>query len=118
MNKHIPRRIVTAAVITGAPAMMLAVLARADQYDFVAQIDSRGVYYASISDVIDDGKMACRMLRGGASVPAALNYVAGDGFAEYEAVVIVVAAAQNMCPDVMPTLAAYANADSGPVARA
>ena len=118
MNKQVPRRIVTAAVIAGTSALMLAVPAQADQYDFVAQIDSRGVYYSSISGVIDDGKMACRMLRGGASVPAVLNYVAGDGFAEYEAVVLVVAAAQNMCLDVMPTLTAYANADAGPVARA
>lgn len=118
MNKTARNRILAAAAIAGASAMMLAVPAQADQYDFVAQIDSRGVYYSSISGVIDDGKMACRMLRGGASVPAALNYVAGDGFAEYEAVVIVVAAAQNMCPDVMPILAAYVNADSGTVARA
>lgn len=113
MNKHLARRIVTTAAIAGAAAMALAAPAQADQYDFVAQIDSRGVYYSSIIGVIDDGKMACRMLRGGAGVPTALNYVAGDGFAEYEAVVIVVAAAQNMCPDVMPILAAYA--DAGPV---
>lgn len=117
MNTHLPRRIVTAVVITGASALMLAVPAQADQYDYVAQIDSRGVYYSSIIGVIDDGKMVCRMLRGSGSVPAALNYVAGDGFADYEAVIIAVAAAQNMCPDVMPILAAYANADAGPVAH-
>jgi hypothetical protein len=41
---------------------------------------------------------------------------ARGGYAKYEAVVIVVAAAQNMCPDVMPILAAYANV--GPAADA
>lgn len=106
---------VTSTGVNAASALMLAAPAQAGQYDYVAQIDRRGVYYSSIIGVIDDGKMVCRMLRGGSSVPAALNYVAGDGFADYEAVIIVVAAAQNMCPDVMPILAAYANANAGPV---
>ncbi|MGV0814914.1 DUF732 domain-containing protein [Mycolicibacterium boenickei] len=118
MNTSVRRRIVTAAVLAGTSAMMLAAPAHADQYDFVAQIDSEGVYYSSIIDVIDQGKMACRLLRGGAGVPAALNYVARGGYADYETAIIVVAAAQNMCPDVMPILAAYANANTGPVTGA
>ncbi|MDH6194442.1 hypothetical protein M2272_001071 [Mycobacterium frederiksbergense] len=116
MNKPAPRRIATAAAIAGVSTLALAAPAHADQYDFVAQLDNRGVYYASITDVIDAGKMACRMLRGGTGVPAALDYVASDGYTRYETVIVVVAAAQNMCPDVMPVLTAYANA--GPVTEA
>ncbi|MBU9766055.1 DUF732 domain-containing protein [Mycobacterium sp. TNTM28] len=111
-------RIVMAAVVAGVSAVTLAAPAHADQYDFVAQIDNQGVYYSSITEVIDQGKMACRLLRGGAGVPAALNYVARGGYADYETVIVVVAAAQNMCPDVTPVLAAYAKANAGPVVGA
>jgi hypothetical protein len=102
---------VVAAIAAGAVIpMALAAPARADQYDYVGQLDDRGVYYASISDVIDTGKMTCRLLRSGAGVTAAMNFVARDGYASYETAIVVVAAAQNMCPDVMPVLNAYVNA--------
>lgn len=117
MNKFVGTGAFMAAISVGAVVpMALAAPARADQYDFVAQLDDRGVYYSSISDVIDTGKMTCRLLRGGAGVPAAMNFVARDGYASYETAIIVVAAAQNMCPDVMPVLNAYVNA--GPVTGA
>jgi hypothetical protein len=117
MNKLAGTRVVVAAIAVGAViSMTLAAPARADQYDYVAQLDDRAVYYDSISDVIDTGKMTCRLLRGGAGVSAAMNFVARDGYASYETAIIVVAAAQNMCPDVMPVLSAYVNA--GPVTGA
>jgi len=67
---------VAAAAVT---ATALAAPARADQYDFVSMLDNEGVYYSSITNMIDQGKMACRMLRSGAGIPAALDYVAGGG---------------------------------------
>jgi hypothetical protein len=117
MNKLAGTGVVVAAfAVGGVIPMALAAPARADQYDYVAQLDDRGVYYSSISDVIDTGKMACRLLRSGAGVPAAMNFVARDGYASYETAIIVVAATQNMCPDAMPVLNAYVNA--GPVTGA
>lgn len=111
MNKFAATGVVVAAVAVGAIIpMALAVPARADQYDYVAQLDDRGVYYSSISDVIDTGKMTCRLLRSGAGVPTAMNFVARSGYASYETAIVVVAAAQNMCPDVLPVLDAYVNA--------
>jgi hypothetical protein len=44
---------------------MLSTPARADQYDFIAQLDNSGVSYESISDMIDIGKEVCHDLRGG-----------------------------------------------------
>ncbi|AKS35858.1 DUF732 domain-containing protein [Mycolicibacterium goodii] len=92
---------------TTATATALAAPARADQYDFVAMLDNEGVYYSSITDVIDQGKMACRMLRSGAGMPTTLDYVAGGGYAPYETAVVVASAAMNMCPDVLPTVRAF-----------
>jgi hypothetical protein len=117
MNKLAGTRVVMAAIAVGAVIpMALAAPAGADQYDFVGQLDDRGVYYSSISDVIDTGKMTCRLLRSGAGVPAAMNFVARNGYASYETAIVVVAAAQYMCPDVLPVLDAYVNA--GPVTGA
>jgi len=95
------------AVAAAATATALAAPARADQFDFVSMLDNEGVYYSSITDVIDQGKMACRLLRSGAGMPAALDYVAGGGYAPYETAVVVASAALNMCPDVMPIVRAF-----------
>lgn len=98
--------IVAAAI---AATLTLAAPAQADQYDYIALLDNEGVFYTSITDVIDHGKMACRLLRGGAGVPTTLNYVAGGGYVPYEAGIIVASAALNMCPDTMPVVSAFAN---------
>lgn len=95
---------VAAAAVT---ATALAAPAHADQYDFVSMLDNEGVFYSSITDVIDQGKMACRLLRSGAGMPATLDYVAGGGYAPYETAVVVASAAMNMCPDVLPTVRAF-----------
>ena len=92
---------------TAATATALAAPTRADQYDFVSMLDNEGVYYSSITNMIDQGKMACRMLRSGAGMPSALDYVAGGGYAPYETAVVVASAAVNMCPDVLPTVRAF-----------
>ncbi|MBU8833319.1 DUF732 domain-containing protein [Mycolicibacterium goodii] len=93
--------------VAAAATTALAAPAHADQYDFVATLDNEGVYYSSITDVIDQGKMACRILRSGAGMPPALIYVAGGGYAPYETAIVVASAAMNMCPDVMPTVRAF-----------
>lgn len=93
--------------VAAAATTALAAPAHADQYDFVSMLDNEGVYYSSITDVIDQGKMACRMLRSGAGMPSALDYVAGGGYAPYETAVVVASAAVNMCPDVLPTVRAF-----------
>jgi hypothetical protein len=87
--------------------------AHADQYEYVSILDNEGVYYSSISDVIDQGKMVCRMLRGATGVPATLNYLAGGGYAPYETGIIVTAAALKMCPDVVPIVNAFASQGGG-----
>ncbi|WP_233213590.1 DUF732 domain-containing protein [Mycobacterium hubeiense] len=103
------RRAAAACGFVVVGGLALAGPAHADQYEYVSILDNEGVYYSSITDVIDTGKMACRMLRGGADVPAALNYVAGGGYAPYESAVIVTAAALKMCPDVMPVIDEFIN---------
>ncbi|OKH63126.1 hypothetical protein EB74_13755 [Mycobacterium sp. SWH-M5] len=103
-------RATTAALCVAAAAVTataLAAPARADQYDFVSMLDNEGVYHSSITDVIDQGKMACRMLRSGAGMPATLDYVASGGYALYETAVVVALAAVNMCPDVLPSVRAF-----------
>jgi len=46
--------------LAAAASLALAAPAHADQYEFVSVLDNEGVYYSSITDVIDQGKMACR----------------------------------------------------------
>ena len=47
------------------------------------------------------------------SAGAALNYLAGGGYAPYETGIIVTAAALKMCPDVMPIVNAIASHGGG-----
>lgn len=63
-------------------------------------------------------QMACRTLRIGAGLQAALNYVAGEGCATYETAVIVAAAALNMRPDVAPVVRAFLDEARPPASRA
>jgi hypothetical protein len=66
----------------------------ADDLDFVMQLDDNGVYYDSISDIIDTGKLVCRSLRSGGN-----GLTAVSGYNAAEARIIVQAARTNMCPD-------------------
>lgn len=77
--------------------LFVAAPAQADQYDFVSDLDNNGVYYSSISGVIDADKMTCRLLRSGAGVPALLPEQ--GGIRALWVTTIVVAAVDNMCPD-------------------
>ena len=102
-----------AAPVFGAVtvAVVCAPGAHADQWDFISEIDNRGVYYSDISEMIDTGKLVCATVRKGSNV-AAVNavgrYLTGDrNFSGTEAGIIVMSAAQNMCPDITPFLQAY-----------
>lgn len=95
--------VATAVAISTAPAV------HADEYDYVSQLDSNGVYYSNILNVIDLGKSSCRQLRMGNPVPSVLHRIVGQGYAGVEAGVIISAAAENMCPDTIPILRSFAN---------
>ncbi|WP_293017710.1 ribonuclease H family protein [Mycolicibacterium sp.] len=43
-------------------------------------LDNNGVYYSSVSGVIDAGKMTCRILRSGGGVPAAMGFLGRAGY--------------------------------------
>lgn len=97
-------------VLTG---LMGAAPAHADQYDFVVYLDNNGVYYSSVSGVIDAGKMTCRILRSGGGVPGAMGFLARAGYERYEAATIIVAAVDDMCPDTQPVVDAFLNQTAG-----
>ena len=91
----------------------LAPPAAADPIDYVMMLDDEGVYYASMTDVIDLGKFTCRLLRSGAPVPVALGTVSDAGYAPFEVGIIVYAAGSTMCPDVLPTIESWAARNQG-----
>lgn len=95
-----------AGLLTSAPA-------HADQYDFVVYLDNNGVYYSSVSGVIDAGKMTCRILRSGGGVPAAIGFLGRAGYERYEAATIIVAAVDDMCPDTQRVIDAFLNQTAG-----
>ena len=101
------------AMMAGALAVTLAPPAAADPIEYVMFLDDEGVYYESMTDVIDLGKFTCRMLRSGAAVPAALNNVADAGYAPFETGIIVYAAGLKMCPDVLPVIESWAQDGTG-----
>jgi hypothetical protein len=108
-------------VIAGALAVCGAVAlpgpARADQFDFVMQLDNMGVSYASIIDMIDIGKAVCHELRSGSAPPVVLGKLQATGFAASESAIILVSAVNNMCVDTKPAVVGWArdNGYTGPV---
>ncbi len=97
------------AVLTGMLATALsAAPARADQYDFISQLDALGVHYGSMIDMIDIGKLTCHELRFGVAPPLVLDELVTVGFAPMESAIILMAAVDNLCPDTGPAVAAWA----------
>lgn len=88
-------------------ALLPIPVAQADQYDYVARLDSQGVYYENILDVIELGKQSCHYLRQGHEVIDVLTNVYNHGYAKPESGVIVQAAVEEMCPDEQATLQAF-----------
>ncbi|GCB01823.1 DUF732 domain-containing protein [Mycolicibacterium sp. NCC-Tsukiji] len=106
-------RVVLAAGTMALAGLLVPAPAHADQYDFVVYLDNNGVYYASVSGVIDAGKMTCRILRSGGGVPGAMAFLGRAGYERYEAATIIVAAVDDMCPDTQPVIDAFLNQTAG-----
>jgi hypothetical protein len=93
----------TAAVLTGLAvgtvAFGLSAPAHADEDSYVSYLDGKGVYYESILDVIDLGKLSCHRMRKGQSARSTLDNVVATGYSDREANLIVSAAMGEMCND-------------------
>ena len=89
------------ATIAAAGTILTAPAAHADQFDYVNALDNHGVYYGSITEAIDIGKIICGRLRNG-DAPSQLATTLANvnpGLAQSAAVIVVSAAHNNMCPD-------------------
>jgi len=108
---------VIAGLLALCGAVVLASPARADQFDFITQLDNMGVSYESMGDMIDIGKALCHDLRSGAAPPVVLGKLHNTGFAPAESAIILIAAVNNMCMDTKPVVVGWArdNGYNGPV---
>lgn len=102
-------RTIIASVGIVAGAISLAPPANADQYDFISYIDNSGVYYSSISDMIDVGKGVCHVIRANGytveSVEAVIQMLTRLGYSDnQERGAIVLGASHGMCPDIQGAL--------------
>lgn len=106
-----------AGVLAVCGAVALSAPAQADEYDFIGQLDSSGVYYESILDMIDIGKELCHDLRSGAAPPVVLGKLQNSGFAAAESAIVLMSAVNNMCPDTKAAVVGWArdNGYTGPV---
>ena len=99
---------VLAGVLAVCGAVVLSSPARADQYDFIAQLDNMGVYYSSMLDMIDIGKELCHDLRFGAPPPAVLGKLQRSRFAPAEAAIVLLSAVNTICLDAKPAVVEWA----------
>ena len=108
---------VIAGVLAGCGAVALSGPARADEFDFITQLDNTGVSYESMLDMIDIGKELCHDLRSGATPPVVLGKLQKTGFAPAESAIILISAVNNMCSDTKPAVVGWArdNGYTGPV---
>jgi hypothetical protein len=107
---------VIAGVLAVCGAVALSGPAHADEYDFVGVLDSSGVYYESIIDMIDIGKELCHDLRSGVAPPMVLGKLQNTGFAAAESAIVLMSAVNNMCPDTKAAVVGWArdNGYTGP----
>ncbi|MGV0872051.1 DUF732 domain-containing protein [Mycolicibacterium sp. XJ879] len=89
-------------------AVVLSSPARADQYEFIAQLDNMGVWYESTIEMIDIGKELCHELRFGVPPPAVLGKLQRTGFAPAEAAIVLLSAVNTMCLDTKPAVVEWA----------
>lgn len=97
-----------ASLLAVCGAVALSGPARADQYEFIAQLDNMGVWYESATDMIDIGKELCHELRFGVAPPAVLGKLQRTGFAPAESAIVLLAAVDTMCPDAKPAVVEWA----------
>lgn len=110
---------VLAAVAMPIAAVAVAAPAQADQFDYVSYLDNNGIYYSSVSDVIDLGKQLCSVARkapttGNTMAQALFGLLGSAGYgSSAEGKIILTAAGDNMCPDIWPRVkAAFASAST------
>jgi hypothetical protein len=90
---------VTAAPVLSSPA------ARADEFDFISALDNQGVTYNNILGMINVGKGICHTIRDGGTLASVDADLASRGWeSATERGIIVIAAANHMCPDIWPAL--------------
>jgi hypothetical protein len=111
------RYVVMAAAVVACGAIALAAPSRADQYDFISQLDNSGVWYESVLDMIDIGRELCHELRHGVTPPMVLGKLANTGFAPAESAIVLMSAVDHLCPDVKPDVVGWArdHGYTGPV---
>lgn len=99
-----------ALISTPLAAVFLAAPADADEMNYTMVLDNNGIYYSSISDVIDMGKQLCSVGRrapvNGSAMAQGFGAVLRSGgyTSEAEAKIILGAAADHMCPDIIPSI--------------
>ncbi len=98
----------TAAVLAVSASVVLAGPARADQYDFITELDNAGVWYSSMIDMIDIGKELCHELRHGVAPPLVLGKLANTGFAPAESAIVLMSAVDHLCLDAKPVVVDWA----------
>ena len=102
------KRSISAVLAAGIAAVALAAPAQADKYDYVLVLDDNGIYYDSITRVIDLGKQICSVgrtapIEGTTMMQLLISTMGNAGYAAgEEQAIIATAAANNMCPDVIP----------------
>ena len=108
---------VIAGVLAAFGAVALSAPARADQYDFIAQLDNQGVFYESMIDMIGIGKELCHDLRFGVDPSLVLGKLQRTGFAPTESAIVLMAAVNNMCADTKPAVVDWVrdNGYTGPI---
>jgi hypothetical protein len=108
---------VIAGLLAAWGAVALSAPAHADQYDFITQLDSAGVSYGSVLDMIDIGKELCHDLRTGMTPPVVIGKLQRTGFAPAESAIVLMSAVNNMCPDAKAGVVGWArdNGYTGPV---
>lgn len=107
---------VIAGLLATCGAVALSGPARADQYDFISELDNSGVSYASITDMINIGKEVCHDLRNDVSPSLVLGKLRRTGFAPTESAIVLTSAVNYMCPDTKSLVVAWArdNGYTGP----
>lgn len=108
---------VIAGVLAVCGAVAFSAPARADQYDFIAQLDNQGVFYESMIDMIGIGKELCHELRFGVDPSLVLGKLQRTGFAPTESAIVLLAAVDHMCVDTKPAVVEWVrdNGYMGPI---
>lgn len=97
-----------AVALAVSASVALAGPAQADQYDFIYELDSAGVWYPSVIDMIDIGKEVCHELRHEVSPGLVLGKLVNTGFAPAESAIVLMSAVNNMCVDTKPAVVSWA----------